>query len=202
MAVCDTCDGEMTLVKHCEHGIDESALELAKKHCPDVELLDCPDCGVSPGACHHPGCDRETCGACGRQAMACGCGSFEEEEWLGDHEDEYGTPEELEAAKNAAFTKADENDSKYWQERPNNRWLGMSRGTMECHILGWFSRDLHLDGSVPTPENPMKIGRGNMLWHQPCSKDDPGAGAALNRWHRHGCPTGDQLLPLLENQRG
>jgi hypothetical protein len=198
MATCNTCDGEMTVVKHCEHDIDEAALELALKHCPE-EIRDCGDCNVSPGSCHHPGCDNESCGACGRQAMACGCGHFDEEEWLADYGEDYDTPEELRAAQDAACHKADLNSVTYWLERPNNRWLGMSRGTMECHILGWFCRDLHLDGSLPTPENPMKIGGGNMQWHTPCSKDDPGAGAALNRWHREGCPTGDRLKELLEN---
>lgn len=33
----------------------------------------CPDCAVSPGGRHHPGCDGECCPRCGGQLIGCGC---------------------------------------------------------------------------------------------------------------------------------
>jgi len=134
------------------------------------QLRRCHDCHVVPGACHHPGCDMERCGNCGGQAISCGCGE--------------DNPEA---------------ERVYWVERPNNRWMGVQKGYLECFKLGWFCRDLHLDGSLPTPENPMKIGRGNMRWHDPCAPTDEGANPDLNRWHRAGCPTGEALDKLLSS---
>ncbi len=76
----------------------------------------------------------------------------------------------------------------YWENRV--RWTGMPRGYRECFERGWLCRDLHLDGTVPTPERPMKFGAGNMRWHVPCGPDDEGAHPDLNRWHAAGCPKG------------
>ncbi|HNU92774.1 MAG TPA: hypothetical protein PKO25_12955 [Spirochaetota bacterium] len=33
----------------------------------------CPDCGVSIGGFHHPGCDQERCPRCGGRLSRCGC---------------------------------------------------------------------------------------------------------------------------------
>ena len=44
----------------------------------------CPECGVSHGGLHHPGCDIEECPRCRRQYLSCDCG--EEDDGPGDPE--------------------------------------------------------------------------------------------------------------------
>lgn len=33
----------------------------------------CPDCHITQHGTHHPGCECETCPACGGQLISCGC---------------------------------------------------------------------------------------------------------------------------------
>ena len=33
----------------------------------------CPDCGVTTGGFHHPGCDMEKCPVCNGQLLMCNC---------------------------------------------------------------------------------------------------------------------------------
>jgi len=196
MAVCPYCDGEMTEVNQCKEGIDPAASAEAIRMLQS-EVGHCPDCNVAPGATHHPGCDRERCGACGDQAMACRCGHFDEDEFDDWNSVDDASPEEIARMKEEGRALAEANEAKYWAERKNNRWTGVHPGVIECHKLGWFCRDLHLDGEPATPERPVIIGRGKMHWNVPCGPDDPGASPNLNRWHQHGCPTGDKLEEML-----
>jgi hypothetical protein len=90
MAVCKVCKQDMSVVKRCldikirfqrrsGQGLVE---ELDKIRMgaetrfgvsePDPTRL-CHDCGVEMGACHHSGCDWESCPRCQRQAISCDC---------------------------------------------------------------------------------------------------------------------------------
>jgi hypothetical protein len=190
MAVCGYCDGEMQDVNQCREGIDPAASAEAIRlfH---TKVRNCHDCGVAPGSTHHPGCDTERCAKCGGQAIGCDC-IYEvnglDMNYLEERHPEIysgGPTPEMYVKWNAE-----------WGDK-RRRWTGLWPGELECYKLGLFCRDLHLDGSVPTAENPMKIGGINMLWHQPCKADDEGASADLNEWMRMGCPTGDALETVL-----
>ena len=37
------------------------------------KLTNCPECKVTPGKPHKPGCDIEICSACGTQRIDCNC---------------------------------------------------------------------------------------------------------------------------------
>ena len=69
----------------------------------------CPDCGVSPGKFHRPGCDVERCPLCGGQAIGCGC----------EHE---VSGYAAEVAKHGGPLA----------------WTGEWPGDAECRELGWF----------------------------------------------------------------
>lgn len=167
MATCGHCGKDMLEVSACKEGVDKSVIP----EIPGFNPRNCGDCGVEPGATHHPGCDMERCGICGGQAISCGCG------------------------------EDPTTDALYWENRADNRWTGFSAGYPECFALGWFCRDLHLDGTLPSPERPMKIGGGNMRWHDPCGPEDEGAHPDLNRWHAAGRPTGEALQELLARRK-
>lgn len=55
--------GDLSVVERIKHGDEETMF---------IEGMDaCPDCNVAVGAYHHPGCDREECPKCHRQAFGC-----------------------------------------------------------------------------------------------------------------------------------
>lgn len=86
MAVCKTCDQEMTDHVGCvgepvtnREGEARSPI----KHAGDPGT-DCHDCGAPPAMFHHPGCDAERCPFCGGQLISCGCLSDADEDPEGD----------------------------------------------------------------------------------------------------------------------
>ena len=76
MAICGTCDQEMTSSAGCtdpEYIIGEGTYERIP-YGSDRDRP-CHDCAVPPGALHHPGCDAERCPRHPeRQSISCGCG--------------------------------------------------------------------------------------------------------------------------------
>ncbi|KAA0888065.1 hypothetical protein [Oryzomonas rubra] len=51
----------------------------------ELEIRDCPDCGVEPGAVHRAGCDIARCPECGRQKISCGHSSSVHAVWDGEY---------------------------------------------------------------------------------------------------------------------
>ena len=75
----------------------------------------------------------------------------------------------------------------YRAQRPNNRWTGVWPGVLDAEALGYFCRDFHPDGSPVTKDNPLTHERAmarGIRYHVPCTIDDPGAHADLNRYYR------------------
>lgn len=108
MATCRWCDQEMTQARSCT--VD--ALHRGGERIEMVRWGDetgwrartrCHDCGVAPGALHHPGCDIQQCAVCGRQMMTCGC-RFDEDGPDEDEDDD--VDEELDALVEAELLAA------------------------------------------------------------------------------------------------
>lgn len=82
MAVCPYCQREMLGATSCTVEVfhrNGKALSLPR-YGEEIRFgrlarpVDpCHDCGVHPGALHHPGCDWAQCPACRGQMLSCGC---------------------------------------------------------------------------------------------------------------------------------
>lgn len=196
MAICGCCNREMNEADSCT---DIDVTVIPTELPPGEDIRRCPDCNVAPGGTHHPGCDVERCGVCGRQAIGCGCGQFNEQEYRAEYAEFYGSREDLDAEIERRRKEADGNNAKYWELRGDNRWTGLWPGTLECFRLGWYCRDLYPDGTPCTPENPLREfpAPQGFQWHVPCEVDDEGAHPDLNRWVSNGSPSGAALERLL-----
>jgi hypothetical protein len=92
MAICNLCKGEMTSVSTCtgthlrfepfDKAQKPQEFKRIKYHYEarygnlmthGGEKDRCHDCGVSPNALHHPGCDVEECPICHGQLISCIC---------------------------------------------------------------------------------------------------------------------------------
>jgi hypothetical protein len=79
MAICKSCNQEMRTANTCKHLL---FVFDGQEYDPIMYLGEgrCHDCGVQPGAYHHPGCDMEKCPKCGGQAIGCDCEQDVEDE--------------------------------------------------------------------------------------------------------------------------
>lgn len=85
MARCNACKQEMSTATHCASnsvvrfpdGKRLNAIPFGSEQDipfdPGEKDVRCADCGVRPGAHHHPGCDMEECPRCFGQRISCEC---------------------------------------------------------------------------------------------------------------------------------
>jgi len=72
MAVCEYCGRDMLVTKSCDKVPIVFATGSKMDPIPYTGER-CPDCGVTTGGYHHPGCDMEICPLCGGQLISCSC---------------------------------------------------------------------------------------------------------------------------------
>ncbi|HNJ98744.1 MAG TPA: hypothetical protein PLV13_11500 [Ilumatobacteraceae bacterium] len=96
MVECHECHNEMTTGVSCTVDVLHQrgrAIALAPFRARVAGgSARCGDCGVADGGFHHPGCDLQSCPACGRQLLSCGC-RFDEFEDGEIDDDVYEDPE-------------------------------------------------------------------------------------------------------------
>ncbi|MBW2536261.1 MAG: hypothetical protein JRI55_32540 [Deltaproteobacteria bacterium] len=85
MAVCSSCNLEMTAAKGCTlrtitlDGVAHDRIPHGESSTWGPAKGRCSDCGAEPGELHHPGCQYEQCPACGSaQMFACDCEKAED----------------------------------------------------------------------------------------------------------------------------
>ena len=130
-------------------------------------MRNCPDCNVTPGTVHSPGCDVERCPMCKMQLIGCGCiykvNGMDRSRLEVEHPDIYGG--------GPTDEMCDRFDAAVQEIGGFLPWTGEWPGVAECREFGWFCQDGH--GFDP------KVGG-----FCPCPPNAPGAMEDINRWVR------------------